>query len=118
VVAEQQFEARRRHHATRFPGAEQQIVLVAGRPVGHLWVHREPSEWRLIDLAILPGARGRGVGTAVLRDLLAAADAASVPIVLSVRADNVGARRLYERLGFAAAEEGDLDVVMARPPRA
>jgi ribosomal protein S18 acetylase RimI-like enzyme len=41
-----------------------------------------------------------------------------VPIVLSVRADNVGARRLYERLGFAAVEEGDLDVVMARPPRA
>ena len=46
------------------------------------------------------GTPGRGVGTLLLRDLLAAAG--SRPVFLDVRVDNEVAQRLYERHGFVA----------------
>jgi ribosomal protein S18 acetylase RimI-like enzyme len=53
------------------------------------------------DLAVLPEYRGRGIG----RELLAAVERRAraddcCKITLEVLDDNVGARRLYERIGF------------------
>ena len=58
-----------------------------------------PAEGKmeLDDLYILPAYRGQGVGTAVLRDCLAATEK---PVFLYVFTGNVRARALYERLGF------------------
>jgi len=53
-----------------------------------------------LSIGVLPDARGRGVGTALLSDLLAHARAAGHPSVsLSVETDNP-AVHLYERFGF------------------
>ena len=48
-----------------------------------------------------PGAhQGRGIGRAVLRGLLAAAEALHATVFLEVRTDNEPARALYESEGF------------------
>jgi GNAT superfamily N-acetyltransferase len=51
-------------------------------------------------LYIAPERRGRGIGTAVLRDVIMWAKSATFSIRLSVLSTSPAARRLYEREGF------------------
>lgn len=112
-----QVEAQRREYLTVHPRAEELIVVTGERPAGRLWLARDADPWVLLDVALLPEERGAGLGTAVLSALTAEADAAGAAIRLTVRRDNAGARRLYERLGFAVRDEDELHLVMLRPPR-
>lgn len=97
----QQFDAQRRDYQARFPAAGHQLILVAERPAGRIWVARTDAEIRLVDLALLPAAQGSGVGTQLLRSLIDEATQAGRPLRLSVLRNNHRAVRLYERLGFA-----------------
>lgn len=57
--------------------------------------------WNVHDVAVTPDARGRGVGRALLEQVIADATAAGASAVsLEVRADNAAARHLYASLGF------------------
>ncbi|HEU4675685.1 MAG TPA: GNAT family N-acetyltransferase [Motilibacteraceae bacterium] len=60
----------------------------------------------LSRLAVAPAARGRGVGAALVIDVLRRARAAGGPAYLHVAADNAVARRLYARHGFVDRAEG------------
>ena len=48
-----------------------------GEDIGRLYIERWPSQHRIIDIAFLPDHRGRGFGTALLRDLIDEAAAAA-----------------------------------------
>lgn len=83
-----------------------------------------PAEphWYLRDIAASPRARGRGVGSALLRHRLAVIDAGGrEPVFLE--ATSAGSRRLYERFGFRAmgtvpTRPGEQSTAMIRPPAA
>ncbi|MFF2779861.1 GNAT family N-acetyltransferase [Streptomyces sp. NPDC058052] len=64
---------------------------------------------------LAPDLQGQGLGTAVLRHLLARADAAAAPVRLAVLQGSA-ARRLYERAGFTREAEDAVDVFMVRAP--
>jgi ribosomal protein S18 acetylase RimI-like enzyme len=113
-----QDDAQRRDYAARFPGAVEQVVVRDGRAIGRLWVDRSPGAWRLLDVVLLPEARGAGIGTAVLTGLLDDADAAGAVVRLTVDAGGDPARRLYARLGFATVADDGVHEVMERPPHA
>ncbi|MFF5976819.1 GNAT family N-acetyltransferase [Streptomyces sp. NPDC012769] len=66
---------------------------------------------------LAPATQGRGLGTAVLRTLLARADTAGLPVRLTVLQGSP-ARRLYEREGFRVESEDAIDVAMVREPAA
>jgi ribosomal protein S18 acetylase RimI-like enzyme len=76
------------------------VIEVDGHAAGRLYVHRGGSEIRVVDIALLPEFRGAGVGTRLMRGLQAEATESGRRLTLHVDASNVGARRLYERLGF------------------
>jgi ribosomal protein S18 acetylase RimI-like enzyme len=78
-------------------------------------VHRGESEIRIVDIALLPDYRGNGIGTALLRDLFSEADAAGKTVTIHVERFNP-ALRLYERLGFALAEDKGVYLFLERPP--
>lgn len=60
------------------------------------------DEVHLLNVAVAPAARRKGIGRALMDDLLAHARAtAAAKVLLEVRAANVAAIRLYESLGFA-----------------
>ena len=90
-----------------------------GRPLGRLVLDRRTDDIRVVDVALMPEEQGQGIGTAVLREVLAEADVAGVPVTLHVVATSP-ARRLYERLGFRTVEgepQGDIvHVPMERTP--
>jgi ribosomal protein S18 acetylase RimI-like enzyme len=105
---------RARFDAT-FELAENQIISVAGHDAGYVTAKHEPREILLHNLMIAPEFQNRGLGTAVLRDFLAAAQARHVPVRLQVMKVNP-ARRLYGRLGFTIIGETPTHFQMAWRP--
>jgi len=81
------------------------LAVARDEPIGWVELHRGGSR-RLAHLAILtvavaPGWRGRGVGTALMDDARRWAAARRLrKLQLHVRAGNTGAIALYRRLGY------------------
>jgi ribosomal protein S18 acetylase RimI-like enzyme len=94
-----QFEARRASYAAAYPTAEESILLDAGVPVGAITVSRAPLEYRLVDIALLPEHRNRGMGPLLISFMIRESLSSKAPLRLSVLRGNP-AFRLYERLGF------------------
>jgi len=99
ALVDQQFELQARHYRASFPGAEYLIVEEAGVAVGRLYLQAGQSGIRVLDIALVPGARGRGLGQLLLGGVLDRARANDERVTLDVEAANP-ARRLYARLGF------------------
>jgi ribosomal protein S18 acetylase RimI-like enzyme len=104
-----QFQFQRRSYAMQFPNADHRIIWHEGEPVGQVLVDRTPDAIRLVDITILAAFRGRGMGSDLIRSLQAEALQVEKPLHLTVRKENPGARRLYERLGFTTVAETELD---------
>ena len=83
-----------------------EIVLLSGTPVGLLKVVRSQDNWDLVQIQILPEKQGGGLGSSILRKLLADGGDARDSVSLSLLRDNP-ARRLYVRLGFRIVGEND-----------
>lgn len=101
VFIRSQYQARRADYALRYPGAEHSLITVNSRDAGVWMVWRTPAEILLVNIELLPEHRGRGIGSALIRGLIAEAKAIRVPLTLSVREENRAASRLYQRLGFS-----------------
>lgn len=102
--------AERQAMAQQFRPGVDRIVVVAGRDVGHLGIDEGSGAVFLRMVALLPEIQNRGVGSAVIRDVIRAAHRRRLPVLLRVAARNHDAIRLYERLGFRAVrkiEEGE-----------
>jgi ribosomal protein S18 acetylase RimI-like enzyme len=110
-----QFEAQDRWYRENYAQATYEVIVVDGEPAGRLYLHRGDTEIRIVDVALLPEHRGHGVGSSVLRDVLAEADAAGKRVTIHVERLNP-ALRLYERLGFSVAEDKGVYLFLERPP--
>lgn len=99
-----QFAAQHAHYQQHYAGSEFLVVEEEGRPVGRFYVARWAAEIRIIDIALIPEARGRGIGESLLRGLLAEARELGKPVTIHVERQN-RALRLYERLGFGLEED-------------
>ena len=94
-----QFRAQQKHYQAEFPGAEHNIILLDDRAIGRLFIFRNPREIHLVDISLLPEYRSSGIGTSLIKGLLAEARKAGKPVRLYVFKFN-RALRLYQRLGF------------------
>ena len=112
-----QFLAQRRDWAARFPTASHEVVELAGRGVGRLVTQVDDDRLLIVDVALLPVACGKGVGTTLLGEVLDRADEACLPVRLQVESTN-RARRLYRRLGFEVVGRGATHLQMERTPDA
>jgi GNAT superfamily N-acetyltransferase len=118
AVLEQQFHAQSAFYAAQFPDAVSLVIACHDEPIGRLILLRAALCWHIIDIVLLPSARGRGVGTEIIHGVAQAArEQGAHELTLAVLASNVAARRLYGRLGFveignAAAQETHLAMAM------
>ena len=71
--------------------------------LGYLIISRYVDAWHVMNVAVSPDHRGRGIATALLERLFElTADDVQRGYTLEVRVSNETAIRLYERLGFQA----------------
>ena len=111
----QQFTAQDIHYREHYPGAVFNLILLDDEPIGRLYIHRRPAEIRIMDIALLPPYRNRGIGSALLRDLQTESAAAAKSLTIHVEQFNP-ALRLYPRLGFRPIEEHGVYLLMEWRP--
>ncbi|MCX5046103.1 GNAT family N-acetyltransferase [Aldersonia sp. NBC_00410] len=106
--------------ANRAASADILVAELDGRIVGSVTVARPgtiyarlaaPDEIEFRMLAVDKSVRGRGVGTTLVRHVLALAAAEGFRgVVITTMDQMVDARRIYERLGFVRVPERDSEV--------
>jgi ribosomal protein S18 acetylase RimI-like enzyme len=99
-VMAHQFQAQTVSYRHDFPRARFDIIELAREPIGRIVVDRPGTMVYVVDQAIVPALRGRGIGAAIMRALMTEAEAAGLPVRLMVASDGEAARRFYLRLGF------------------
>jgi len=107
-----QFDAQSAYYAANYPGASFQVIEHDREPIGRLYVARWEKEIRIVDITLLPGFRGSGVGTKLLRDLQEEARAAGKSLTIHVERFN-RALGLYQRLGFRQVEDKGVYLLMS-----
>ena len=78
-------------------------ALREGRIVGYLICSRYDTVWHLMNVAVDVRLRREGIASALLERLFEQADRAGEQYTLEVRASNLAAMALYEKLGFRHA---------------
>jgi GNAT superfamily N-acetyltransferase len=107
-----QYRAQEGGRHAAFPHAEVLVLDHGGVPAARMVVDAQGPQWRLVDIAVWPAMRGRGLGRALLDALQAGAAAEGAGIGLAVARTNALALRLYTRAGFTIAGTDDMHYQM------
>jgi len=110
-----QFMSQQQWYSMSYAQAEHQIIEQDGVAIGRIMVARQQPAATLVDIALLPEHRGKGIGGALIRELIEQCDQQKLPLRLQVLRTNP-ALRLYERLGFTRTAEDQIYIQMERRP--
>ena len=113
---EMQFNAQRSSYLMNQPRAQWLIVMKDEEPIGRMIVDRSPDEIALMDIALLPEHRNAGIGSKLIKELMAEAEATSKKMTLHVESYNP-AFRLYTRFGFKEVREEGFYLAMEWSPK-
>jgi ribosomal protein S18 acetylase RimI-like enzyme len=98
-VMAQQYDSQHRFYFASYDTAHYGIIQWTGQPIGRLYVDYRDDEVRVLEIAILPEFRGRGIGGIVMTGLCLEAAMRRKPVRLHVHYLS-RAQRFYRRLGF------------------
>jgi ribosomal protein S18 acetylase RimI-like enzyme len=104
---ESQFVAQREHYLAYFANAAFDVLEDNGVPAGRLYLDHQDKTLLIIDIALMPDWRNRGIGTALIEAVFAEARLCGKEVSISVEKFNP-AQRLYRRLGFREYAEDDV----------
>ena len=93
------------------PGGYVAAIRCAQLGLGTLWIDEWKDQIRLVDIALMPEWRGRGLGETLVREVLDRGRAAGKPVTIHVEAYNP-ALRMYERLGFERVDTNGVYFLM------
>ncbi|MSO70647.1 MAG: GNAT family N-acetyltransferase [Alphaproteobacteria bacterium] len=96
-----------------FTVEEAQIIEIGSNAIGWLQAGEDEGMVRLKQICIDRAFQRRGIGTKLLRELIASADARRLPMELTVARINP-AVGLYARLGFNVVDSNDYEFTMRR----
>jgi GNAT superfamily N-acetyltransferase len=102
----QQFLAQHDYYQKNYIGAAFYLIFKNKTPIGRLYIHQnfQGNGIRIIDIAMLPNWRNKGIGSSILEDILTKATQLNKPVSIHVESFNP-AKHLYERLGFEKISE-------------
>ncbi|WP_439861182.1 GNAT family N-acetyltransferase [Pseudomonas sp. MBLB4136] len=103
-VVEGQYRAQQQGTGDWYPNALHFVIEKAGDAIGAMTCDFGHNEVRLVYLAFVPAARGRGYGRVLLKGIQQVAHRLACPLVVVVWRGNPQARRLYLELGFQVEE--------------
>ena len=115
ALLEMQFRAQAAHYRGQFAEASFSVVLCGQETAGRMIVLRGEEDTRIVDIALLPAWRGKGIGASLLSQLLREAELEGKTVSLHVDPLSM-ARRLYERMGFTMEEDKIFSLFMVWRP--
>jgi len=95
----EQFRLQHAHYMATYQQADFLLIKQGKQRIGRLYKDYRPDEIRVIDIALLPEYRGRGIGGRIMEAILAEAQNTEKAVRIHVEHNNP-AMRLYRRLGF------------------
>jgi ribosomal protein S18 acetylase RimI-like enzyme len=88
-----------------------EIVLFSGTPCGYVCIEDRADEIYIREIVLLPEYQGRGIGSSLLRDVMARAHTRRVPVRLGTFYKN-RAFGLYRRLGFREIGRTEIHILL------
>ena len=97
------------------------IAMEGKEPVGFILCQIAPIEIEVLTFCVRPSHRKKGIGEKLLQQAIGVAQDTGASLLLEAAADNLPARKLYEKLGFAesgkrknyyARDTGAVDAVL------
>jgi ribosomal protein S18 acetylase RimI-like enzyme len=110
-----QYEAQRRSYLMQLPDAKYWVIRCDENAVGRLIIDRTPGEIHVVDIALLPEFRQRGIGSSLMTGIMQEAAQGGKAVRLHVERFNP-ALQWYERLGFSAVSSGPVYLEMVWRP--
>lgn len=110
-----QFGAQRYHYRTYFADAAFDVIERNGRAIGRLYLDERQTRIHIVDIALMPEARGGGIGTALLAAIQDYAVTRRKGVDIFVERMNP-ARTLYDRMGFKVIREEEIYLEMDWTP--
>jgi ribosomal protein S18 acetylase RimI-like enzyme len=108
-----QFNAQQHHYALYFARAVDTVLEIDGVAIGRELLARAADELFLVDIALLPEFRNRGIGSHRLRLMIEESRRLGCPIRLYAEQGS-GAEALYRRHGFVITGEEGVHFMMER----
>ena len=108
--------ARARLRQSFYP-AETRFIVLNDQRIGFYTFRRVDDCFYLDHLYVHPRCQSQGIGAVVLRQLLAVADTAQLPVRLNALRESA-ANRFYQRHGFKKISEDEWDIYYVRWPQA
>ena len=96
-----------RHFAESVKRGHISIIEADGARVGMIQKIVDGGSVEIAEIQVDPSRQGRGLGTAVLMDVISEAKAQGREVRLRVGVENRRATELYERLGFVSEGQAD-----------
>lgn len=110
-----QFNAQHAYYMNVYKDAEFQIIESGSTGIGRLYLWETEHQIRIVDIAILPEHRRKGIGSKILSDLIRQSELSGKKLNIHVEHFNP-ALRLYERLGFKKTDDTGVYLFMERTP--
>lgn len=110
-----QFDAQHAHYRQHHPLGTFDVVMDGEDKVGRLYVSRSAQKVHVVDIALLPAFRGKGVGSTLLKNLMREADSEGKTVTIHVEMNNP-ALAWYQRLGFKEISTGGFHRLMEWTP--
>nr|WP_241737626.1 GNAT family N-acetyltransferase [Neptunicella marina] len=90
------------------------LILIDEQAVGMLKYWQTDNEIKIAQLQLMPSTQGKGLGKAILQDIMQQANELNLPVRLSVLKENP-AKHLYYRLGFEQESEDQYEYYLCKP---
>jgi len=105
LLMRQQYRFQQQGYANQFPLAESWVIEYQSIPVGKIMLDCTATGVHVIDIALVPECRSRGIGSGVLVAIRGYVGKRAGVLSLSVDRQNIAAKRLYDRLGFVVCQQ-------------
>lgn len=100
-----------------FAPERNQIIVFQGNDIGVLELLEDHHKMNIIELEILPEYQGKGIGSDILRNILAAGESKKKSVNVGCFKNNEYAMQLYCYLGFKYSSETPTHILLEKKQR-
>ena len=111
-----QHNSRMQTYRGLFPSAVWSLVQCDGKPVGEIVEHDEGDYMYVVDIALLPEWQAKGLGTALMREVMDRCATRGIGVRAKVAIGNEPSLKMFRKLGFIASPPDEISFIELRLP--